>query len=73
MEMTYQLQGYEDRTAETGYDAERFADTLKDARKQAKYMLSDEYRNVCEASRLLTKVQIWKGEELVDEVYGKEG
>jgi hypothetical protein len=71
--MTYQLQGFEDRTAETGYDAERYADTLKDARKQAKYMLSDDYRNMCEASRVLTKIQIWKGEELVEEFYGKEG
>lgn len=71
--MTYQLQGFEDRTAETGYDAERFADTLKDARKQAKYMLSDDYRNMCEASRVLTKIQIWKGEEMVEELHGKEG
>lgn len=71
--MTYELHGFENSSAETGYDAERCADTLKDARKQAKYMLSHEYRNVCEASSLLTKIQIWKGKELVDEVYGKEG
>lgn len=71
--MTYQVQGFENRTAETGYDAERFADTLKAAKREAKYMLSDDYRVVCEASRKLAKIQIWKGDELVDEIFGKEG
>ena len=65
----YSLQGYQSLNTETGYDAERFADTLKDARKQAKYMLSNDYRRTSEASSLLVKIQIWKNEELVDEIY----
>jgi hypothetical protein len=69
----YQIQGYQDRTTEFGFDAERTAETLKDARREAKYMLTEDYRLTSEASSKLTKVQIWKGEELLDEIFGKEG
>jgi len=69
--MVYHLQGFEDRDAESGYDAERFADTIKEARQEAKYMLSEDYRRASEADKMIAKVQIWKGEELIDEVYGK--
>jgi hypothetical protein len=64
---TYQLQGFQGST-ERGYDAERTAETLKDARKEAKYMLSEEYRRASEASRKLATVQIWKDGALIDEV-----
>jgi len=48
----------------------RSADTLKDARKEAKYMLSDDYRRASEASAKLATVQIWKGSELIAEMEG---
>lgn len=51
-----------------GCDAERTSDTLKDARKQAKYMLSDEYRRASEATDKLALVQIWKDGALIAEV-----
>lgn len=65
--MTYQIQGFQGST-QNGYDAERSAETLKDARKQAKYMLSDTYRQASEASEKITTVQIWRNGELIDEV-----
>ena len=68
--MTYQLQGFQTLNTECGNDAERSADTLKDARKEAKYMLSDEYRRASEASDKLAIVQIWKGNELIAEMEG---
>lgn len=68
--MTYQLQGFQTLNTERGNDAERSADTLKDARKEAKYMLSDEYRRASEVSDKLAIVQIWKGNELIAEMEG---
>ena len=68
--MTYQIQGFQTLNTERGYDAERSADTLKDARKEAKYMLSDDYRRASEASAKLATVQIWKGSELIAEMEG---
>lgn len=68
--MTYQIQGFQTLNTERGYDAERAADTLKDARKEAKYMLSDDYRRASEVSDRLAIVQIWKGRELIDEMEG---
>ena len=64
--MTYQVQGFQSST-QNGYDAERTVDTLKDARKEAKYMLSDDYRRASEATAKLTTVQIWKGDTLIDQ------
>jgi hypothetical protein len=71
--MTYRLEGYTNRNAETGYDAESSADTIKEAKQRAKYMMSEEERVANEASSRIVKVQIWKGAELVDELYGREG
>jgi hypothetical protein len=68
--MTYQIQGFQSINTDRGYDAERSADTVKEARREAKYMLSDEYRRASEVSDKLAKVQIWKGEELIDEMEG---
>lgn len=71
--MTYRLEGYTNRNAETGYDAESSADTIREARKRAKYMMSEEERVANEASNRIAKVLIWKGDELIDELYGREG
>lgn len=66
--MTYQIQGFQTLNTERSCDVERTADTLKNARKKAKYMLSDDYRRASEASSRLATVQIWKGEELIAEM-----
>lgn len=65
---TYQIQGYQTTDTDNGYDAERFAPTIKLARKTAQYMLSDDYRRVCEAAQPLVKIQIWKDKTLIDEI-----
>lgn len=66
--MKYQIRGFQTSNTERGCDAEWDADTLAEAKRQAKYMLSDDYRRVCEASNALATVQIWKGNELIDEL-----
>ena len=63
--MTYEVLGFQTHDTDHGCDAERSADTLADARKQAKYMLSDAYRLASEASDNLAVVQIWKGDTLI--------
>lgn len=68
--MTYQIQGFQSNDTQNGCDAERTAETIKEARLEAKYMLSDDYRRACEASRKLVTIQIWKGETLVAELGG---
>jgi hypothetical protein len=68
--MTYQIQGFQTLNTERGCDAERSADTIKDARREAKYMLSDDYRRASESSAKLATVQIWKGGELITEMEG---
>lgn len=68
--MTYQIQGFQTLNTERGNDAERSADTIKEAKREAKYMLSDEYRRASEASDKLAIVQIWKGRDLITEMEG---
>lgn len=66
--MKYQLQGFQTLSTDNGCDAEREADTIKDARKQARYMLSDAYRRASEAADKICIVQIWRGKTLIDEM-----
>jgi hypothetical protein len=65
--MIYSLQGFQ-ADSDQGCDAERFADTLKEAKQTARYMLSEQYRIASEASKRLALVQIWKGNELITEM-----
>lgn len=65
--MKYIIIGFQDPTRDAGYDAERGADTLKDAKREAKYMLSEEYRIASEASTKLRITQIWRSGELVQQ------
>lgn len=69
--MKYLVLGFQDATRDEGYDAERGADTLKEAKHEARYMLSEEYRKASEASAKLQMVQIWRdgknGKELVEQ------
>lgn len=62
----YSIQGFQSFT-QNGCDAERNADTIKDARRQARYMLSESYRVASEATEKLSMVQIWKGDKLIQE------
>lgn len=65
--MTYSLQGFQTTDSSNGCDAERSADTLKEAKQEARYMLSDQYRIAGEATSRLALVQIWKNGELIAE------
>jgi hypothetical protein len=64
----YQLRGFQGQDTNNGCDAERSADTLVDAKRQARYMLSDDYRRASEAADTLVTVQIWKGAALIAEI-----
>jgi hypothetical protein len=65
--MQYSIQGFQTINSDNGCDAERFADTLKEAKQEARYMLSDQYRIASEATSRLALVQIWKNGELIAE------
>jgi hypothetical protein len=65
--MIYSLQGFQTTDSHNGCDVERSADTLKEAKQEARYMLSDQYRINSEASCRLALVQIWKNGELIAE------
>lgn len=66
-DMGYQIQGFQTST-ERGFDAERSAETLADAKREAKYMLSNAYQRASEASSKLKTIQIWKGDTLIDQL-----
>lgn len=67
MQMKYQVLGFQSSDTKNGCDSEWGADTLADAKREAKYMLSDRYAAVCESAKLAT-VQIWKGKTLIDQL-----
>jgi hypothetical protein len=67
----YQLRGYtseEQLERDRGCDDERGVDTLKDARRIAKYWMTEAYRQMVESTSLVVIVQIWKGDECLDEM-----
>ncbi|OQA09849.1 MAG: hypothetical protein BWY66_00388 [bacterium ADurb.Bin374] len=67
----YRIEGY--CTADgigKGYDASSEADTLKEAKEKARYMLTKEHRAACEASEPLTVARVMRvlgGDEDKDE------
>ena len=67
--MQYYLYGYQSGEANGGADAECSADTLKDAKAQAKYMLTDAYRRASEASECIKYVQVWRGTDIVYDIF----
>jgi hypothetical protein len=67
----YQLRGYSSEgqlERDRGCDDERGVDTLKDAKRIAKYWMTEAYMRVVESSRPVVIVQIWKGDECLDEM-----
>ena len=64
----YSIQGFQTTDTSRGCDAERTADTLKDAKRQARYMRSEDYRVASEAYARLSVVQIFKDSELILEL-----
>ncbi len=66
--MTYSIQGFQIAT-QHGYDAERTTETLKDAKREARYMLSEQYRKASEATHRLAITQVWKDGELIHEFW----
>jgi hypothetical protein len=67
----YTILGFQTKDTEHGCDAERFAETIKDARAQARYMLTDDYRRASEAIDVLAIVQIWRDDVLIDEIHAE--
>jgi hypothetical protein len=56
---------------ERGWDAEEMhLETIKDAKARAKYLLTDEYRNVCEASERLMYSQVVVNGEVMHDYFG---
>lgn len=49
----------------SGCDAESEADTLKEAKARARYMISEQARLDNEASKRLQRAQVWRGNECV--------
>jgi hypothetical protein len=70
--VAYVLYGFQTDNISRGCDAERESETLSAARKEAKYMLSEQYRRVSGASERLAVVQIWSddGSQLIDTFVG---
>jgi hypothetical protein len=67
----YQLRGYsseEQLERDRGCDDERGVDTLKEAKRIAKYWMTESYMRTVESGRPVAIVQIWKGDECLDEM-----
>jgi hypothetical protein len=65
----YRLEGFNSSDTTHGCDAERYVDTLKEARREARYMLSDSYRRAREAKAPLARVLIFRDPgECVDDI-----
>jgi len=58
--MDYLILGFQTADIDSGCDAERTADTLKEAKRKARYMLTEAYRRDSESDAVLVVVQIWK-------------
>lgn len=65
-ESKYIIRGYCSDT-EGGYDSENFADTLKEAKERARYMMTEEYLRVVESTVPVVYVEVInaKTEEVV--------
>lgn len=48
-----------------GYDADSPADTLREAKRRAKHLLSDEYQKLTESEQPMSYVQILKGRDVI--------
>jgi hypothetical protein len=64
----YTLYGYASEDTTKGCDDEHGVDTLKKAKRLAKHWMTKEYMNLVESTRPIILVQIFKGDELHDEV-----
>jgi hypothetical protein len=51
-----------------GCDSETGADTLKEAKKKAKYWLTEDYMHACESSQRIQVVRILRDGEVLHEV-----
>lgn len=50
----YRVEGFQNAdSVERGYDGSKDAETLKEAKDAARWMLTDSYRQLCEASECL--------------------
>ena len=52
-----------------GYDADYPADTLAEARRRARHMLTDEYRHLIESEQPMAYVQIRRGDDVVADFF----
>lgn len=64
----YTLYGYTSEDTARGCDDESGVDTIKEAKLLAKHWMTKEYMDLVESTQPVVLVQIFKGEELIDEV-----
>jgi hypothetical protein len=72
MQGKYTITGFVSaESRERGCDCEQTCDTLKEAKERGRYWLSREYANRCETDAMIQVVEIWRGDELLDELYSR--
>jgi hypothetical protein len=64
----YRLEGFTSYNTTNGCDAERFADTMLSAKREARYMLTDCYMRACESTAPVVVVHILRDGELIHEL-----
>ena len=65
----YIILGFYTENTFDGSDAESPADTLVEAKRRAKCMMTPAYQRVCESSRPITRVQIIRGDECIEDYF----
>lgn len=63
----YTVRGFASQDTDGYCSDEQGADTLKDAKRIAKYWLTDEYLNVIESSTPIVRTLIFKGNECLED------
>ncbi len=65
----YTILGWQNAdSTENGCDAERTTDTLKDAKAEARYMLTERYSRACESTSRIVLARIYRGSAIVAEL-----
>lgn len=63
----YIVRGYTSQDVSGYSDDERGAETLKEAKRIAKYWLTDEYMNVIESSTPVVRTLVFRGDECLED------
>ena len=71
----YSIHGYRSDNTDGGYDDESTAETLKEAKDRAKYMMSEEHTRTVEATVpvVYVTVQRYNSDDILLELFGRRG